>query len=80
MTDALRCSRCGGVRVTPLTAVSTAGGHPQLWYRKPDAGVFTLPIRLQCQGCACLDCANVMLFLEPEALAEARAMPSFTPF
>jgi hypothetical protein len=49
----------------------------QLQYANLDGGFFDQGLRLICEGRACVDCGHVMLFLTPEALATARAQPTF---
>jgi hypothetical protein len=75
-----RCHHCGGHRITPKTQTAAASGTPYLMYKSPGGGFFDQGVRLMIDGCACLDCGHVMLFLNDHALHTARQQPSFTPW
>lgn len=75
-----RCPRCGGAHVTPRTQLHAHVAPAYLWYKSPGGGFFDQGVRLTLEGAACLDCGHVEVFLSNQALEEARALPSFTPW
>ncbi len=76
----LKCAVCGGTRTTPPTSMPADSGWVKLLYKVPDGGFLSQGLSLHCVGRACLDCGHVMMFLDPEALEQARAQTGFLPW
>jgi hypothetical protein len=80
MIQPLRCPLCTSPRLTPKARVPGERSDVHLRYATPGGGLLSQGVRLTFRGSACLDCGHVLLFLDDESLARARAMTTFPPW